>query len=190
MSTTVAVIEILVVGLFGSVWLLLAAGRLGGVDWGSVEAWMKEYDGWSAAITIAGALATYQIGWLINGVSRALMRPFAERVQRKLHDAKGLDYETVRATVYHKGSDRLIQDLVLEQSVIRLARGGIINFALLAALLIGYGGGAASVAIVPLALVVGCALQWHQRNRRYYERIIAEYDVVVANHTIARPNDV
>lgn len=188
MNTTVAIIEILVVGLFGSVWILLAVMRAGDIEWRAVAAYLDEWRNWSTAATVFGTLAAYQVGWLINGLSRGLMWPFAERERdRVLGGPK--KYEVVRAAVFQWGSARVNDDLALEQSVIRLARGGLVNFSIIALLLVTSGAGrpGLTLAAVFLALALGSGFHWRHRNRRYYERILAEYNTLPQS-TGAKPS--
>ena len=133
MNTTVAIIEILVVGFFGSAWILLAVMRMGGIEWSAVAAYLDEWKYWSAAVTVIGTLAAYQVGWLMNGLSRGLMWPLAKRERDRVVGGSK-EYEVVRAAVYQWGSAPVNDDLALEQSVIRLARGGLVNFSIIALL--------------------------------------------------------
>ena len=117
-------------------------------------------------------MALYQLGWLVNGLSRAIVPYFANRVRNRLHSKINVDPERVRINVYQEGAPVVLKDLDLDQSVIRLARAGIVNFPLISLLWWSAGGQTATVAAVPLALAVGCVLQWWHRNSRYYKRII------------------
>ena len=188
MNTTVAIIEILVVGLFGSAWILLAVMRAGGIEWSAVAVHLNHWQDWSTTATVIGTLAAYQVGWLMNGLSRGLMWPLAKRERNRILGGSK-EYEVVRAAVYQTGSARVNDDLALEQSVIRLARGGLVNFSSIALLLVTSGAGRArlTVAVVFLVLALGCALQWRHRNRRYYERILTEYKTLPQS-TEVKPN--
>ena len=83
MNTTVTIVEILVVGLFGCAWLSLAAMRAAGIEWSLVADSLQRWQHWSTAATAIGTLVSYQFGWLINGLSRRLMWGF-EKSERDL----------------------------------------------------------------------------------------------------------
>jgi hypothetical protein len=190
MTTTPAIVEILVIGFFAALWMIPCIALLGDIHWDRILSWAKDYakayKEWSAAATLAGIMALYQLGWLVNGLSRAIMWYFAEEVRSRLHSEINVDSEKVRANVYQEGSPAVLKDLDLDQSVIRLARAGIVNFLLIALLLLSAGGQTATVATASLAVVVGCVLQWRHRNRRHYERIIKAYKFIQSQKTAAR----
>jgi hypothetical protein len=179
MSTTVAIIEIVIIGLFGLVWLLLLAMRLTGVDQSAVTTWARDWKEWSSAVTLIGVMVIYQIGWLINGLCRALTLPFTKRQVNQIYSGSE-HYEEARAVVNQRGPAKVLEDLALEQSVIRLARGGAVNFSLIALLLItgGINRVRVSLAFLFLILAVGTLLQWSQRSRRYYKRLLAAYNAL------------
>jgi len=188
MNTTVAIIEILVVGLFASAWLLLAALRVAGIEWSVVAGCLHQWENWSTAATAIGTLVAYQIGWLMNGLSRGLMWPFAKRERDRVFGGSK-EYELVRAVVYQEGSARVNDDLALEQSVIRLARGGVVNFSIIGLLLTTSGAGrpGVSVGAIFFVLALGSVFQWWHRNRRYYDHILAEYRTL-PQATAVKPN--
>jgi hypothetical protein len=185
MTATVAIAEILVIGFFAALWMLPCIALLGDIRWDRILSWAKDYKEWSAAVTLAGTMALYQLGWLVNGLSRAIMWHVAQSVRNRLHSEINVDPEEVRATVYQLGLPAVLKDLDLDQSVIRLARAGIVNFLLISLLLLSAGGQAATLAAVSLALVVGYILQWWHRNSRYYKRIIEIYKVIRDQKTAA-----
>lgn len=178
MGTTVAVVEILVAGLFAAVWVLTAVGLFAEVGWDSIRCWAKESKDWAAVLSAAGALVIYQLGWLVNGLSRAAMWPLANRVRDFLYEHREVSSRSVRETVYQEGSPAVLQDLALDQSVIRLSRAGIINFSITSLLLYYFSRPMTAVATVFLLLFGGCAIQWWQRNWRYYERLLDAYEVI------------
>ena len=180
MNTTVTIVEILVVGLFGCAWLSLAAMRAAGIEWSLVADSLQRRQHWSTAATAIGALV-YQFGWLINGLSRRLMWGF-EKSERDLVFGGSEQYDVCGAIVFQKSSSRVNDDLALEQSVIRLARGGVINFSIIGLLVMTSGAGrpGVSAGVVFLILASGSALQWRHRNRRY-DKHLADYAGVTSD---------
>jgi hypothetical protein len=186
-NTTVAIIEILVVGFFSCVWLLLAALRVADIEWSTIAPLLDRWSNWSAAATGIGALAAYQIGWLVNGLSRGMMWPFAKSELHRVFGGRQ-KYEEARAFVYQYGSPRVHDDTALEQSVIRLARGGVLNFSIIGVLLVtGWSRREIIAAVIFMVLALGSLFQWRYRNRRYYERLYAVHQTLSQNHGV-KPN--
>ena len=190
MNTTVTIVEILVVGLFGCAWLSLAAMRAAGIEWSLVADSLQRWQHWSTAATAIGTLVAYQFGWLINGLSRRLMWGF-EKSERDLVFGGSEQYDFARAIVFQNSSPRVNDDLALEQSVIRLARGGVINFSIIGLLVMTSGAGrpGVSAGVVFLILALGSALQWRHRNGRYYKHL-ADYAGVTSHQPPQPPSGV
>jgi hypothetical protein len=207
LKTTTAIIEILVGGLFGSVWLFIVVMWATGTEWNVLTTWARDWNGWSTALTAIGALVVYEVGWLVNGLTRSLTRHFAKReiirVFANISDEQGMPpvpeqpgvvkaheeahaelnredkiYQRVRAAVYQRGSPHIVDDLALEQSVIRLARGGALNFFITAVFLLLLTKPNRSIVLISVLLVIlalWSGLQWWYRNQRYYDRILSAY---------------
>ena len=179
MATTAVIVEILVIGLIGSIWLVLFLTGISVLDPDSVYGCMVRLKDWSGLITFLAIGIIYQFGWLINGFSYGILRILlTKRMRDNIFKQRQLEYRNVRALVYQEASDKVRQDLDVERSVVRLSRAGIFNFFMISiALLIN---GNPFIKFVPLSFIlfVGCCIQWHFRFVRYYNRMIDEYDVI------------
>lgn len=112
MATTSLVVEMVIIGCFSTLWLLLAAVRVHLLevvplcDPASVQSWV------TPMLFVATAIM-YQVGWVINAVADALTaKALGRRVRDRLFSAANLKYETARALVYHKASPALIGDIM------------------------------------------------------------------------------
>jgi hypothetical protein len=181
MATTTAIVEILVIGIVGSIWVIFFITGIFALPLDALVHFMLKLNDWSGLITFLLIGILYQLGWLINGFSYGILRLFLEkRIRSNIFSQKKLEYRKVRALVYQKASDKVREDLNVERSVIRLSRSGIFNFFLVStALLIN---GSTFIKFVPISLVLfaGCGVQWYFRFIRYYNRMIDEYDVIKA----------
>jgi hypothetical protein len=180
-----------------------------GTEWNALLTWVNQSKDWSTAVTAIGALIVYQVGWLMNGLTRWLTRRFAKQEMRSVFanvsdeqemppvpgkaaenhspDKKGVGaeqkrteevYKRFRAAIYQRGSPRVVDGLALDQSVIRLARGGAVNFFLTAVFLLLLTTPSWSTKVISVLLVIlaYCSGRlWWYRNRRYYEGIHSAY---------------
>jgi membrane protein implicated in regulation of membrane protease activity len=177
MSTTTIIVEVLIIGFFAAVWLLLACLRFSLIEISSLRAFLSQATPWSTALFFIAAVVLYQLGLLMNLVSHKLTKPFG---QKSLRDqiVAGKDYETVRATVFQKGSSEILRDIVLYLSFVRIARSGILNFLLTGLVLVSFGGRAVPFGLIALLVSFSCIPLWRSMFRTYYRRMGFAYCVV------------
>ena len=87
----------------------------------------------SPLLVLPAFALTYAVGWITNFCSERLLKIFFQRRIRDKRFGNPARYETAKVLMLQRGSEELVRDVLIDQSyIIRLARGGIINFALLA----------------------------------------------------------
>ncbi len=176
MATTSIIIEILVIGIFSAVWILLGLVRTGIVNVADLRVLTSTYERFSSLALIISTAGLYQLGWLVNGLCDAVTTPLsAKRLRDKLFKAAKLEYEPVRATVYQLASPDLRGDLGTDRTVTRLSRAAALNFLLIAVVMMTFGGKFIFLGLILLACSIGSAFQWYFRYKRYYKRIISAY---------------
>lgn len=178
MATTAVLVEMVIIGCFAALWLVLAAVRVHLVDPVALMA-VPNPQNWATPILFFGTAVIYQIGWVVNAVADALTaKLLSGRVRDKLFEQACLQYEPTRATVYQKASTALIGDIVLDRVVVRLARAGVLNFACLGLVLFSFWGKLAALSLCCFAFSILCGWQLVRRYRRYYLRIISASKVI------------
>jgi hypothetical protein len=175
MATTTIIVEILIVGFFTGVWILLFCLRVSLFQFQSVTDLVSKMD--SAVAVLVLAFTSYQLGVLMNTVSYRLTKRLAEQKYRN-EIVPNTSYERVWATVRQNASEELAKSLYLYLSVVRLTRAGIINFPLIAAGMFSFGGKAALSGFIPLLLSLGCFVAWRGAYRLYYQRMGIAYQVI------------
>ena len=178
MATTSAIVEILVIGVIGVVWVILFLSGVSTTHLDSVVDYMLKLKDWNGLITFLVIGVLYQLGWLINGFSYGILNITERRIRSKIFKQKKLEHRKVRALVYQKASDTVRDDLKVDRSVIRLSRSGVFNFSLIFIALLLQGSPLLPLFPLLLFVVAGCSLQWYFRFVRYYNRMIDEYEVI------------
>ena len=179
MATTTLIVEILVVGIFGLIWISLVLLKATAFDASQLVKILYNLRDWSVLITILMIGIIYQLGWMINGLSFGISNfLFEKRIRNRMFLKEGLKYEVVRPTVYQDGSEKVFSDMAVERSVMRLSRAGYLNFLLIAIALLWNGGSFTKFFWIALILFMGCFFQWRQRFRRYYIRMITTFKVI------------
>jgi hypothetical protein len=181
MSTTNVIAEIIVTGFFSLIWILLLLLEVFGVNIALFYQNFLTFKDWSSVLLLVLFIITYQLGWLINVLGNLIIDvPFGYKFRNKVFRQKNLEYEKVRAAFYQHASIDLIKDLGLDRTVIRLARGGIINFSLISLTLIPFGKSFIILIILFLILAIGSFFQWRKRFQRYYKRLIISVEIIEA----------
>lgn len=179
MTTTSLIVEILVVGLIGSIWFLLFLFWFSLADPKDVIDILVKPKEWNGLITIGVIGLIYQLGWLINGCSHGIFSfCFGKRIRERIFKKKGLNYNTVRGLVFQKASDKVRSDLDMERSIIRISRSGAFNFGLISISLLINGSSFIKFAPITAVLFISCSLQWYYRLKRYYNKMFDFYEVI------------
>jgi hypothetical protein len=182
MSTTAFIAEILVTGFFSTIWIFILIIQAFNIQIMPLSESLLKYKDFSTILILILLIIWYQIGWLINNLGTAIIdAPFGFPYRNKYFKENKLDYNIVRETFYQYSSADLKNDLGLDRTIIRLARGGIINFSLIFITLLPFGGVFVNSSLVFLFLAIGSCFQWRYRYKRYYKRMITSYKMILAN---------
>jgi hypothetical protein len=182
MATTPIIVEMLIMGVFASVWMFIFAERCAILQVDQILELLVKGKDWSAAILFVSMAWCYQIGWLINTSCHGFAILFLERrIRNPIFERASLQYEHVRATVYQKASADLRSDLGLDRSVVRLSRAGVLNFLLIGLALLFYCPPIRLISVVSFFFSLLCVLQWRQRYIRYHKRMIEGYRIIIAD---------
>lgn len=177
MSTTAVIVELLIIGLFTSFWVLLLCLRFSEFDLDVFKNQFSQASDWSAPLIVIAIAVFYQIGLLMNAVSYRVTKKLASQVIRD-EIIPDVNYEFVRATVYQKGSADLLRDLGLYLSFVRLARSGTLNFFIIAISISLFGGRWIVVGIISLLLAIVTFFVWRNVFNTYYKRMKFAYQVI------------
>jgi hypothetical protein len=87
MSTITIIVEVLIIGFFAAVWLLLSCLRFSLIEIASVESFLSQAGPWSTSLFFIAAIVLYQLGLLMNLISHKLTKPFVRKryVIRSFH---------------------------------------------------------------------------------------------------------
>jgi hypothetical protein len=177
MSTTSIIVEMLIIGFFTSVWLFLFCLRLSFFDIQQIKILVSQISSWATPMLFVAAALFYQLGLIMNTLSYKLTERFADK---KIRDqiVPGKAYESVKSTVWQKGSTEIIRNLELNLTFVRLARAGIINFLLIAIALFSFGSSLAWLGLVSSVIFIGCIPLWRNTYGFYYKRMGVAYEII------------
>lgn len=184
MTTTAGVLEILIVGLVAAGWFALLLVRVGLLPMAGGPWPIADVPAWATAFAGAVALASYHLGWLVNAASHELVnRLYDNRLRKRMfgqvilherdheHRAAGhATYDLVLSRLYAGASEFARDDLAVDRSAIRIARSGVVNFALYSVVLIGMDAASPGWIVVTVGLLLACWLVYTNRQQRYYRR--------------------
>jgi hypothetical protein len=174
MPTTALIVKVLVIGAMTLVWLVtLFAAFLPAPDSAHTAIFVSLIREASPLLALPALALTYAIGWITNFCSeRAFF--FRHRVRDQQFEGE-THYETVKLSTLQHGSDSLVQEMFTDRHVIRLARGGVMNFTLLAVALSIHGlqGRTLAWPFAALCLILAALsfAQWRKEYRSHYENL-------------------
>lgn len=180
MSTTALIAEILVIGFFASIWILLLLLRISIVELPSGE-FLAMAANWATPLLVIGLAVYYQLGILINGLCWVLeIFTIRKIIRNKIFSQATLDYNEVRTTVHHHASGYLQNEIMFDRAILRLTRAGALNFFIVAILMFTWGGHSALGGLLVITLSFWCLLLYVFRYKSRYKRMIAAYRVLSA----------
>jgi hypothetical protein len=185
MATTSLFVEIIVVGALAELWFLALIAAMQPV--GTISALLARFVSLGPLSTVVvGVLlaVTYAVGWVVNfAAERSFKYLFEAKIRNQMFGGDAASYREARALVFQNGSSDLLQDLVLDRHIIRIARSNVFNFALLGtALLLNW----RRLQSGPLTAVFGACVvvaslsfaQWRTRYQAHYAKIAAAARVI------------
>lgn len=185
MATTSLFVEIIVVGALAEVWFFAFIAAMQPV--GTISALLARLVSLGPLNTVvAGVLlaVTYAVGWVVNfAAERSFKYLFEAKVRDQMFGGNAASYREARAVVFQKGSSELLQDLILDRHIVRIARSNVFNFALIGVALLLNGRRFQSG---PLAAVFGACVvlaflsfaQWRTRYESHYSKVSAAARVI------------
>lgn len=190
MPTTALIVEVLVIGAMTLVWLVaLFASFLPLPNSAQAATLISLIREASPLLAVPALALTYAIGWITNFCSERLFF-FRHRIRDQQFKGE-THYEAVKLSALQHGSDNLVQEMFTDRHVIRIARGGVMNFTLLAVALSIHGlrGRTFAWPFVVLCLVFAALsfAQWRKKYRSHYENL-KRIEGVLPNET-AKPQD-
>ena len=188
MSTTALIVEVLVIGVFACSWLgWVAIGALG-IDLGKVLQLLDAHKGFAPLVSVVVLAVFYQVGWMVNSLASALFEIWPGKSDRnRIFIANQMECEAVRAMVYQNASQQILSDLAVDRSLVRLYRGGFLNFLILG--LCSLIMADAKVLLTPSCFLfaLGCFFQYRSRFARYYRRMIMAAREIASSKTRPLP---
>lgn len=181
MSTTAVIVEILIIGIFTAIWVFFLCLRLSLFDLQSFKDFASSSGNWATPLTFIAGAVFYYLGLIMNILGFRITKKYSEKLFEG-QNVTGKDYDYVRLTVYHKGSEELVSDLKFYLTIVRLARAGIINFLLIAIVMFSFGGIIAIAGILSLLFSVSCLYLWRTMSDTYYSRIRVAYKIITENN--------
>ena len=108
MKTTSIIVEMLIIGFFGGIWIILFISKYSSLNLINFINDYPEIKNWSALIALLAILVLYQLGWVINWISVILISFIANK---KIRDPIFLDentsYISARTIVYQAWFKRI-----------------------------------------------------------------------------------
>lgn len=186
MSTTELLVEYLILGSLADIWLFLTLSLVLGVQpyWTQVRDLAEKL---SPVIAVTFLSVTYTLGGLVHFLAQSLFDRFQKKYRNKVFKQKvGQPYRKVRSLVYHYASSDMMARFRSDGHIIRISRGNILNFSLLAISLLLYINKHPIQAGIGIGLSIIFAvlsyLQWVRRYKAYYRAVMDEYLIVKAGH--------
>lgn len=173
MPTTALIVEVLVIGALTLLWivaLLAAFVQLPNSD--QAAAFISLIREASPLLALPTLALTYAIGWITNFCSERLFF-FRHRIRDQQFEGEA-HYETVKLSALQHGSNNLVQEMFTDRHMIRLARGGVMNFTLLAVALSIHGlhgrTFAWPLAVLSLVFAALSFAQWRKKYLSHYKK--------------------
>jgi len=180
MSTTAVIVELLIVGVFSLLWLILFGLRLSLVDVTQIKILFSRGGDWANLVLFLTVAIVYPLGMFVNALSEEFTKRTVKGIKEKVFIHQE-NYERERADVYQHGSSELVQDLKLSFSAVRLARSGVLNFALIAISLFSFGRETMLLGIVSLLVGSGCLILYRNMLFHYYFRLFFAHQTVIGD---------
>ena len=177
MATTALIVEMIIVGVFGLVWMGMLVFKLFNLDVSLIPDYLLLYKDWSTAVVLISIIVAYQLGWSLNQFSYFLgKRTFYNPVRLKVFKEDYKNFETIKATVLMQGSSYAIEKVKERLSAVRLTRSGAVNFFLISIGLFTYGQWLMGIIMAIVTIVF--LLQAVDMYSTYCHQIFNSYKVI------------
>jgi hypothetical protein len=132
LATTSLIVEIIVIGVFALVWVMLFIFKFLGLDLSLIPEWLILYKDWSTVVALIMLIVSYQLGWLVNQLSYFIAgKTFNKPIKSFVFKDQYQNYDSIKTTVYMNGSSFAVEKVKERLSVVRLTRAAFINFLLI-----------------------------------------------------------
>lgn len=187
MATTALIVEIIVIGAFALVWVLLFIIKFSGLDLSLISDWLILYKDWATAVVLASVVISYQLGWSVNQLSYFFARKtFNKTIRSRVFKEEYKNFNSIKATVYMQGSPFTVEKIKERLSVVRLTRSAFLNFLLISIALFTLEKW--QVGIVTLVITIVLFIQANDMYSLYCNQIFDAYKVINLNQE--KPNQI
>lgn len=186
MSTTAAIVEILVAGFLALIWLsMLIFSQASSAQADQLNTFFERYKDYDSVILLGLLVLSYQLGWLVNACTYWLGKLYMVPLRRKVFgdSAKREVYDRIKAEVYAwPNSERIAKALDTHVAVDRIARAGGLNFLILAGVALFTDFHLLPALSIVFALLgLGCWAVAFDRHYRYYKYLSYAWDICQAD---------
>jgi hypothetical protein len=183
LATTSLFVEILVIGSIAEIWIALFLFSFVDINVVLVSSVVILAEKFSALLLFPYLALTYAIGWVINFLAERLFKPYFQTKYRdQVFKDAGIKYSEARSIVVQNASEKVINEIEFDKHILRVARGSVLNFVMIAVMLLLYIGRNPSLVIacivVSLAIAGVSFFQWFTRYRHSYARILDAYRAI------------
>jgi hypothetical protein len=182
-ATTSLFVEILVIGSIAEIWITLFFLSFVDINSALASPAVVLAEKFSTLLLFPLLALTYAIGWVINFLAERLFKPyFQTKFRDQVFKGAGVKYTEARSIVIQNASDEVINEMEFDRHILRIARGSVLNFVMIAIMLLLRANGNTSLVIagivVSLAIAIVSFFQWLTRYKHSYSRILDAYKAI------------
>ncbi|MBM3242672.1 hypothetical protein FJZ31_40955 [Candidatus Poribacteria bacterium] len=184
MASTKLIAEMLIIGLFGTISLVLWVFRWFGHPLSLSETEIKNLKDLAPILALPTLALCYQVGWLITAICDFVYKKWLmtrlrdKRIFQGDQDKINFYENQIRPFVYGYASEIQISEIMSDRSSTRLARAGVVNFIVLGFSLLLFGWKYIFLSGISFLLAFASFLQWIQRHDLYHKRILQADETV------------
>lgn len=175
MPNILIVTEILMTGFFTSVILLYHLYFTHDPNFNELITFIKNNDKVSVLIIL---FISYQLGWLINAVSYGITYPIY-LLRKKNICSDTTIYEKRKGTLFQRGSNDMIKEVLHERTLSRLFRNNLVNLFILFIVLILLNQLNFLVGFLIVLSMIFVFIMWYLRINKYFTEIKSAYDIIM-----------
>ena len=183
MATTSLFVEILVIGSIAEIWIALLLLSFVDINAALASPTVALMEKFSTLLLFPLLAITYAIGWVINFLAETAFKPyFQKRFRDQVFKRADVSYTEARSTVFQISSEEVITEMEFDRHILRITRGSVLNFLMIAIVLLLRVDKGSPVVIAGISLSLAIAIvsfvQWLTRYRHSYSRILDAYKAI------------
>ena len=183
MATTSLFVEILVIGSIAEIWIALLLLSFVDINAALASPTVALMEKFSTLLLFPLLAITYAIGWVINFLAETAFKPyFQKRFRDQVFKRADVSYTEARSTVFQISSEEVITEMEFDRHILRITRGSVLNFLMIAIVLLLRVDKGSPVVIAGISLSLAIAIvslfQWMTRYRHSYSRILDAYKAI------------